>query len=84
MSDEVDFSLSIGRPEVDVENEHAVVDIVAIYFLSCRDICDDESNARRRSNGASILISKTAHSRTARLLYNMEFVSPSLLNTRTR
>jgi hypothetical protein len=31
MSDEVDFSLTIGRPEVNVENEHAMVDVTARY-----------------------------------------------------
>jgi hypothetical protein len=25
MADEVDFSLAIGGPEVDIENEHAVI-----------------------------------------------------------
>jgi hypothetical protein len=29
MADEVDFSLAVGRPEVDIENEHAVIDVTA-------------------------------------------------------
>jgi hypothetical protein len=84
MADEVDFFLAVGRPEVDIEDEHAVIDVIAIHFFSSSDICNDKANTRRRSNGTSVLISKTAHSRTTRLLHNMEFVSPSLLDTRTR
>lgn len=84
MADEIDFSLAVGGPEVDVEDEHAVVDVIAIHFLSCGDICNNEANTRRGSYGTAILISKPAHPRTARLLHNVEFISPSLLHTRTR
>jgi hypothetical protein len=87
MAYKVDFSLAIGRPEVDIQNEHTVIDVIAIHFLPSRDICNNKSNARRGSNGTSILlrsarklrlcnlahlVSKTTHSRTARLLHNRE------------
>jgi hypothetical protein len=84
VTDEVDFSVAVGGPQVDIEDEHAMVDVIAIHFLSGGNICNNKANARRGSYGTAILISKTAHSRTARLLHNVEFVSPALLHTRSR
>jgi hypothetical protein len=70
VTDKVHFSLAVGRPEVDVENEHAMVNVteaisiylagvrinlLAIHFLSRGNVCNNESNARRGSNGSAIL-----------------------------
>ena len=45
----------ILMPEVDDKYVEGSVDIVRIYFLTCCGVTHYEADARRRSNGASVL-----------------------------
>lgn len=51
-----------------------MINIVAIYFSSCGNVRDDESNAGWRSNGSTILVSKATHTSSFWLLHNIEVV----------
>ena len=54
---------------------------LAVNFLARLCISDEELHAWGRSDGTSILITKSTHSCTARLLDNLELIFPSILYT---
>jgi hypothetical protein len=82
VADKVDFPESICRPQVYVQDEHAVVDVIAIALLSRNNISDNEADTWWRSNRSSVLVPKTAHSSAARLLHHTELISLSIINDR--
>jgi hypothetical protein len=55
VSDQIDSASAVLVPEIDHEHEVSTVDIVGINLQSRFDVAHDQANARRRSDGASIL-----------------------------
>jgi hypothetical protein len=84
MTDEVDFTYSPVIPKIHVQNEHAMLDLIAIYLLASPLISNDKSDTWWRSDGSSILVSKTTHSSAPGLLNYLELVSPAIISPRYR
>jgi hypothetical protein len=55
MSHQVDSACGILVPEVDHEHEEGAVNIVEVGFLACFGVAHDQADARRWSDGPSIL-----------------------------
>lgn len=72
MADQVDLSAAFGVPEIHGENEEGAIHVLEVDLLACVRVTHDQANARRRSNGASVLVTKPAHSGSDGLLLDFQ------------
>lgn len=84
MADQVDFSSAFHIPEVDGQDEKRAVHILKVDFIASLCIQDDQSDARRRGDGSTVLVSKTTHTSSDGLLLYGQTVETIILFTNMR
>ena len=72
MSHEVDLFGRLKVPQVHSEDEVRRIERVDVYLLLCICIHDYESDARWWCDGTSILVTKTTHTGSNRLLHHIQ------------
>jgi hypothetical protein len=71
---EIHFALAVLAPQINVEYEHGVVNLVAINLFARCNVGDDEANTWWWGNRSSILVTKAAHTGATWLLDHIEIV----------
>jgi len=79
MADKVHLLQSVLGPEVNVEDVHCMLYLVAIDLLPGLCVFDYESHTGRRCDGPPVLVTEATHPRTLRLLHNIQGVYPALV-----